>query len=229
MQLAVAEQPLAAPRCRGGVPAERSAHRHPVRVGDVEHRAVERARDRAAPEVRGPEAQPLLVGEPEHVEREREPDVLGPQPRHGRHGGEHAERPVERAGVAHRVEVGAEQQRARVRVRAGQVADEVAGGVDPDGHPGLPHPAADERVGALHRRASEAAREPALLVADPRELATARDDLRREVVHGAQLPRYVLYAHGATSSGTWWCASASLTPKRTGTTPRNGGSASRPK
>ena len=179
VQLDVSEQLLAAARGGAGSVAERGkrvAHGDAVRVGERERRRVERPRDRAAAEVRGAEPQPLLVAEAEHVDGERQADLLRAQPRDALDRRDHAERAVERAGVADRVEVRAEQQRARVRVAAGHAADEVPRGVDPHGHPGLRHPAADQRVRARHRRAREPARQSPFLLADPRELAAAFDD-----------------------------------------------------
>ena len=96
---------------------------------------------------------------------------------------QHAERPVEGAGVAHGVQVRAEQQRPGLGVGAREAPDEVARRVDAHLEARRRHPAADERVGPRHGRRREAAGQAPRLLAHRRELAAARHDLRGG--HGA--------------------------------------------
>jgi hypothetical protein len=196
VDLAVAQQPLALARCasdvrrRAGEVAQRRSQRHAVVVDELEQRGLEAPGHGAAAEVGRAVPQPLLVAEAQDVDREGQPRALGAQALDARHGGEHPERPVERARVADGVQVRAEQQRPRRGVRAREPADEVARGVDAHLEASRGHPIAHQRVGPRHRRRGEAARQAPRLLAHRGELAAARHDLcrggsrSREGVHG---------------------------------------------
>ena len=114
VHLAVAEQPLAVaggadgPRVAPEV-AQRVAERHAVLVDEREQFGAERPGQRAAAQAADAEARALLIGEGDDIDGERQPPLGPVQPLHAGHGDEHAERPVVGAGVAHRVEVRAQQ------------------------------------------------------------------------------------------------------------------------
>ena len=80
-------------------------------VGDVQRLRLEGAGDRARAGELAREAHALLVAEGDHLDREGQALAGGVQRRHGLDRGDHAEIAVVVAGVAHGVDVRAEQQR----------------------------------------------------------------------------------------------------------------------
>ena len=145
----------------------------------------ERAGERAAAEIRSLIPHALLVAEPDDLKVERQFHAAFTERLHGGEGGEHAQRAVVFPGVAHGVEVRAEQQRFRAALRGFPAAEQVEGRVHAHLQPGLAHPGGDEFVRVAHGGRGERAREAAALVADLRErLAAAQDELGELAVHG---------------------------------------------
>ena len=128
--------------------AQRSLEMGALGVDHVQRLRVERAGDRARAGELAREAHAFLVAERDHLDRERQTLAGAVQRRHGLDRGDHAEIAVVVPGVAHRVDVRAQQQRRQSRTVALVAADHVGGGVELDRHPGLLHPAADHRVAA---------------------------------------------------------------------------------
>ena len=103
------------------------------------------------------------------------------QPLHRRDGSDHTERAVVLAGVAHGVEVRAEQQRAfaQTLVAPAQVADVVTG----DRHAGLAHPVPHQLVRSAHRIGGERPGDYARLVCAFGQVMAALDDDPRQRGH----------------------------------------------
>ena len=154
VRLQVARQGRRRPRGRADPPrvqaelAERRAQRGAVLVGQVPPGLVPATGHRGRPEQRGAEPGALLVPERDDVEPEAERTDLGAQRADHLDRHEHAEDPVVPAGVAHGVQVRAEQQRRRLRVPPGQVPALVARRVLPRVQPDLAHPAGGHAVHA---------------------------------------------------------------------------------
>ena len=93
---------------------------------------------------------------------------------------EHAERAVVPAGVGDRVDVRAEHE----GPTGAYPADHVADGIAPDGQPGVLHPRRHPVAGTRERRRREPACEPAVLLADRRELVGAGEHVCSGSGHG---------------------------------------------
>ena len=123
---------------------------HAIEIGRIEH-----AGDGAAGEHRGREARAFLVAEGDHLDRERQPPPGGVQRGHALDAQHHPERAVVAAGIAHAVDMAADQQRRRAGCVGFVAADQVGGRVDADRHAGLAHP-----VGHRLLRGAVGGREP---------------------------------------------------------------------
>ena len=194
VQLGIGMQLLAA--ARGGIEpgrvepegGHRLLHRHAVAIAHAEQRVIESPRDSAAAEQRGPEAHAFLVGEADHLERERQAPAGVLQRVHAFHRRNDAEHAVVLACVAHGIEVRAEHQAGKPRLKALVAPDHVADGVQPRAHARFAHPAEHEFVGGALFFGEVGAREAARELADPRELIATRHDAGR-VDHAFDLPR----------------------------------------
>ncbi len=153
-------------RCRvansGGVEAE-VAHGlveiDVVAVLEVEGARVEGAGEGAGAEIGGGEADAFLFGEADDVDREGEA-FAGELFDDGE--AEHdSQNSVVFAGVGDGVEMGADEEDGGVGRHAGVMADEVADGVDADGHAGGGHPDGELVVDSAHRVAEECSRDGA--------------------------------------------------------------------
>ena len=187
------------------------AQRLTAGIGEFQVRGAQPAGVGLTPDVGAGEADGLLLGKSQHLDRKGQGHPASPQFRQHHDRQKHSQRPVESTGIAHGVEVGADQQglgfgvwRLGFSFRGFEPSDQVASLVLANGEAGLAHPTADELVRALHRRGQKRPRQPARLIRHPAELVEHPDEfLLLCLSHRGQLPRYVLYPHGVTSSGTW--------------------------
>src|SRR3954463_2898266 len=156
--------------------AERLAHRSSGRVARLERPGIEPAGECAAAEHRRAEAHAFLVAKADHLERKRQP---APGTREGTDAfdrRDHAEHAVVAAGVAHGVEVRAEDE-ARCAARAAVIAaDGIADRIERRAHAGFAHPAEYEVGGRAVLRRQEDARQAARQLALPGELVAALHD-----------------------------------------------------
>ena len=95
---------------------------------------------------------------------------------------QHAEHPVVAAGVAHGVEMRAEQQRGRAAAARRPASDDVADRVAARGHPGVAHPAEHQVAGLRERGGGEAAGEPPGLLGAGGERVGPLEDGRGELI-----------------------------------------------
>ena len=102
---------------------------------------------------------------------------------------QHAERAVEFSGIAHRVEVRAEQKGLGFFVRRGESPDQISRGILAHAEPRFAHPRPDEFVCPAHGRRQERPRQRAALVGHLSELGEFADELVRGAGHADQLPR----------------------------------------
>ena len=145
-----------------------------VRMGGPALRPA--AGDAAAAEQRNAEARALFIAEADYLNRQRQALPLLMQPLHGLNRGQHAQHAVIAAGVAHRIEMGAEQQRGRAVARPFVAAADIADFVLPDAHARLLHPLADLGVGAQMLRREVDARQLIGRFADRRQRVAAHHD-----------------------------------------------------
>ena len=174
VHLGVAHRRLAGDRWLGDEVGEGDA----IVVDACEPCGVEAPGHRRRAEVRGAEAHALLVREAHDLDGERQRLA---QPLEHLDRDDDPERPVVAPGVADRVQVGAQYERAALAEAADQIADLVL----PHRQAGLSHPGCDERVRLAHRVRAEAPRESAALLADLAEPRAPLEHPRR----AAQLPR----------------------------------------
>ena len=170
---------------------ERRAHAEAGGIGELEIGVAKLAAVAFATEVGAGETHAFFLGKTEHFDGKRQRDATATQFGERDDRQHHAERTVKTSGVAHRVEVRAEQQRAGAR-RSGrfEATDEITHGVFAGRETGGAHPRSDERVGAPHRGREKRARELAGLVGDLGEFGEVTAEELSGGVH--QLPRYVL-------------------------------------
>ncbi len=153
---------------------QRLADRDVIAVNGVEGCHVENARDGARTRQRDGEAHALLVAKGQHLDRERQALARCVQPVDGLDGREHAEIAVVDAGIAHGVDVRAQQQGGRVRGRGLVPAHDGADGVHVDAHAGLAHPGVHLRGGLLVLRRQIEAGHGIGLGRKPRQLPEPR-------------------------------------------------------
>ena len=122
-------------------------------VDGVEIGRLESAGERARACEGDGKAHALLVAEGRDVDGEIQNLARFMQGRHGFDGGDHAEIAVIAPGVAHGIDMGAEDQHRRVGRSSGIMADQRAGIVDLGRQTRLRHPAAhqDDRLAVLRR------------------------------------------------------------------------------
>ncbi len=180
---------------------ERGIGRQPCRAQPVGDRQAFRAGFRhvlraqpsrigVAAEAARAEADAFLVLEGQNLQRHVRHGAAVVQRLHGLDGSQDAQRAVEAAGIAHRVEMRAERQNGAVARRAAGIgSDQVAGGIADGVHARLAHPAEDHLrrlpLGGAERQAGQAVR----LVGDPGQRVDARQDPGDGRVSGVRHPR----------------------------------------
>ena len=150
MQFDIGMQLAAGPRRRAdmlGVEPELHhglAHGESVSIARVEHAFVKGAGDRPAAEQRGGKPDALLVGETDDLDRKGQPYAPPVQIGDAGNRGDHAERTVPFAGVAHGVVMRSQHQAGQPGTFALIAAADIADGVEMHGHSGILHPGQDE-------------------------------------------------------------------------------------
>ena len=134
---------------------------HPVAVDEpVESRRGHLTDHRPAAQAAGDEAR-LFTGDAENLDRAPRPDPPLAQYLHRLDPADHAEHAVVGTGVQRGVEVGAGEDRRRVRITALPAPDQIAGRVQADVEPGRPHQLGDVLGARLVLRRVHLAGDPA--------------------------------------------------------------------
>ncbi|MNM79364.1 hypothetical protein D3C81_912920 [compost metagenome] len=157
---------------------KRLGQRDAVRIGAGEQRGIEAARQHAAGQEAGLEAQPFLLGESHHLEVVRQADPGPVQCVHHGDRQQDAKAPVIAAAIAHRIEVRAGHQHARIGDGGigGVAADDIADGVDAHLHARGFHPLRQPVLRAAVRRRQVGAGQAAFHVGEAGELVGVVED-----------------------------------------------------